>query len=455
MGRSDRRARDSRRGERGQILVLFTLVLVLLMGLVALTVDVGVLRGAKQNLWNSLDAGALAGAQMLPGDGAAADADARAFVQKNYPDGLPPGDIDVSFRCLIGSVSGSPRLSDVPAVCDPGPGVTWTCNTSICVAMCVPADGDQCNTVVVTSSVEVPYGFGPAIGVPSGNTGPVLAAACKGPCGAPPEEPIDIVLIVDRTSSMNGVDTTNAKAAAQSVRNMLNPYEQWLGLSMLGPSNSGACRTTPAGSIGTANIPADMNRWVPVNLSGIGAPINQDYRNGASTLAQAITCYTNSSTGTDLRDPIPMATYVLNTYGRPGVPNGIILMTDGQPNNSTTMPDATWPNNSPYCQEANQQATIAKAAGVQIFTIAFGLDGANDIACPDGSGSFAGRTASSLVASMATSSAADNGCPGTENEDGDHYYCVPKTAGASADLTNAFKSATASLVASTKLVNLP
>jgi hypothetical protein len=231
---------------------------------------------------------------------------------------------------------------------------------------------------------------------------------------------------------------------------MLNPYEQWLGLSMLGPSNAGSCLTTPAGSIGSANIPADMNRWVPVNLSGIGAPINQDYRSGTSTLAQAISCFTNSSTGTDLRDPIPMATYVLNAYGRAGVPKGIILMTDGQPNNSTTMPDATWPNNSPYCQEANQQATIAKGAGIEIFTIAFGLDGTNDIACP-----FAGRTASYLVASMATGSAADNGCPGTENDDGDHYYCVPKTAGASADLTNAFKSATAALVGTTKLVSLP
>jgi hypothetical protein len=194
---------------------------------------------------------------------------------------------------------------------------------------------------------------------------------------------------------------------------------------------------------------------VPVNLSGIGAPVNQDYRSGSSTLAQAITCYTNSSTGTDLRDPIPMAAHVLNTYGRAGVPKGIILMTDGQPNNSTTMPDTTWPSNSPYCQEANQQATIAKGAGIEIFTVAFGLNGANDVNCPDATGAFAGRKVSTLVASMATGSAADNGCPGTENEDGDHYYCVPKTAGASADLTNAFKSATAALVGTTKLVSLP
>ena len=85
----------------------------------------------------------------------------------------------------------------------------------------------------------------------------------------------------------------------------------------------------------------------------------------------------------------------------------------------------------------------------------FGLDGSNDIACPDTSGAWKGKMASQLVASMATSSAADNGCPGTENDDGDHYFCVPKTAGASANLTNVFKTAANTLAQGTKLVELP
>ncbi|HEY4633643.1 MAG TPA: pilus assembly protein TadG-related protein, partial [Candidatus Limnocylindrales bacterium] len=246
--------RHAASGERGQILVLFTLVIVLVMGLVALAVDVGVLRNASQNLWNALDAGALAGASQLPDDGVAADALANQFLQENYPDGIPTGNVTVSFRCLIGSVGGSPRLSDVPAVCDPGPGAVWTSNSSISVAICNPGppENDQCNTIVVSGEVTVPYGFGPAIGVNEGSTGTVTSAACKGPCGSPPENPVDIVLIVDRTQSMNGVDTANARAASHSVRTMLNPAQQWLGYSMLGPSNSGACITRPAGAIGTA-----------------------------------------------------------------------------------------------------------------------------------------------------------------------------------------------------------
>jgi hypothetical protein len=225
---------------------------------------------------------------------------------------------------------------------------------------------------------------------------------------------------------------------------------------MLGPSNTGAgCITQPATSIGTANAPSDVPRWVPVGLSGLpwhgqNPHLTQDFTNNGSTMEDAISCFTNSSTGTDLRDPIPMATWELNTYGRAGVTKGIILMTDGQPN-ASTMP----PANETYCAQANASASAAKAAGIEIFTVAFGLDGSNDFPCPDDAGFWQGRMASELVATMATNSVADNGCPGTENDDDDHYFCVPKTAGASANLTNAFKQATIALTGSSKLIQLP
>ena len=141
-----------------------------------------------------------------------------------------------------------------------------------------------------------------------------------------------------------------------------------------------------------------------------------------------------------------MATYLLNTTGRPGVPKGIILMTDGQPNNSTIPPA-----NSNYCLQANQAATAAKGAGIEIFTVAFGLDGANNPNCPDGSGAFQGRKASYLVARMATSSVDDNGCPGTENDDGDHYFCLPR----SGDLSDVFKKAVEQLASHSRLIKVP
>ncbi len=444
------RRRHGREREQGQIIVVFVFALVVIMGFAAMVIDVGVLRNSNQNLWNALDAGALAGASQLPANAANADTLALQYANDNYPGGLPAG-VTVGFRCVIGSAGGAPRLSDVPSVCDPGPNPVWACNATICSTICVPADGDVCNTIVLQSEATVPYHFGPAVGVTTGTTQTVLSAACKGPCGTKPETPVDLMVVVDRTGSMSGVDTANARAAADSVRKQYNPAEQWLGFGMLGPSTTGgACLTAAASTIGTANLPADLRRWVPVKLSGIGAPLNESYTSAGSTMAKAIGCFGNSGTGTDLNDPITTAAFELLNDGRPisTVTKGIILMTDGQPNASTK----AGPN---YCGLSNSAATAAKNQGIEIFTIGFGLDGTNDINCPDVAGQpWHGKKATQLLASMATNSV-DNGCPGTSNDDNDHFFCIPKTAGASTDLTALFKQAANALAGGTKLIQLP
>jgi Putative Flp pilus-assembly TadE/G-like/von Willebrand factor type A domain len=451
--RGRRGSTAARDGERGQIIVLFTFFLVVILAFAAVAIDLGVLRNANQNLWNSLDAGSLAGVSQLPGDGNAAKAMAMQFANKDYPGGIPSGAVQTSFRCVIGDRNndGQPDLTDIPLTCDPGPTPlsSWRCANGICAAPCDPSAGDQCNTLVLTGSVTVGYGFARAVGVDSGNTQTVISAACKGPCGSLPVVPVDVVLIVDRTTSMNGVDTDNARSAADSVRTLYNPATQWLSFAMLGPSATGqSCATAPSSTLGSANAPADLRRWVPIGLMGQGASFGSNYAASGSAMAKAINCFTNSSTRTDLTDPIPMAVYELTHNGRPGVRKGIILMSDGQPNTSTT-------STSNYCAQANAAATAAKNAGVEIYTVGFGLDGSNDIKCPDSSGTFQNKTATQLLASMANSSFADHGCPGTENDDGDHFFCVPKTSGASADLSNAFKTAASQLAQGTKLIQLP
>ena len=62
--------------------------------------------------------------------------------------------------------------------------------------------------------------------------------------------------------------------------------------------------------------------------------------------------------------------------------------------------------------------------------------------------------ATDLLASMATDSIKDGGCPGTENSDGDNYFCLPKSAGASADLTTVFQTAVATLTGHSRLVSV-
>lgn len=145
-----------------------------------------------------------------------------------------------------------------------------------------------------------------------------------------------------------------------------------------------------------------------------------------------------------------MATYHLLNNGRPGVRKGIIFETDGQPNASTNTPV-----NSNYCGQADAAATAAKNAGIEIYAIAFGLDGANNATCPDISGSFLGKKATQLLSSMATQPSTDNGCPGSSNTDGDHFYCLPKTAGASANLADIFKVVASQLQGSSRLIQLP
>ena len=77
--------RRERPREQGQIIVLFVFVLIIILGAAAVVIDVGVLRNTNQNLWNALDAGALAGAQELPDDPDTAAALAMQYAELQLP----------------------------------------------------------------------------------------------------------------------------------------------------------------------------------------------------------------------------------------------------------------------------------------------------------------------------------------------------------------------------------
>ncbi len=438
--------RPTRPREGGQILVLFTMVLVLLMGLMAVVIDLSVLRKANQSLWNAYDAGALAGASQLPANAGNAEALAREFALKNYPN-LDPSTVDVSFRCVVGDRNGDnlPDTGDVPSVCNPGvvAGNAWRCANGICAAPCDPAvSGNSCNTIVLAGTVEVDYTFARVMGVNDGTTKQVLAAACVGPCGAQVQGPVDLVLIVDRTGSMDATDLADAKNGAYEVLRIYDPESQRIAFGVLGPSTTSSTCTgadSPAQGRPSSTTTGSVT-WLPVGLTGVNGPVNERFRNvdgsinTSSLIYKTIHCMTTSSTGTILSTPVDRARQYLVSNARTDAAKGIILMTDGAPNGDT-------------CQAAVTAATNAKNAGIEVFTVGFGVGGGD--LC-ESSGTWANKSVTKALAAMANDST-DEGCTEAENDDGDHYFCQPK----SGDLNDVFKSAAQALVRSTRLISLP
>jgi hypothetical protein len=430
-------------GERGQALVLFVLFVVVLLAALALVVNGGVLRRSNQELWNALDAGALAGVQSLPANASQAASDARRFALLNNPD---ISSLTVSFRCLVGDRNGdgSPDAADVPAVCDPGSSASWTCADGKCVSPCDPAlAGQVCNTVVIEGTVATDYQMSGITGVAGADT-TYQSAACIGVCGADPTVPLDIGLILDRTGSMSDADLANVENAALETLRILDPAKQSVAIAALGPSKRSASCQGSNGR-GVAAPAGQSSTWIISPYPYANKPLVTDYQNADGTLntnsqlVESINCLDHSSVGTNLGDPLRAMADELINYGRPGVAKGILLMTDGAANQP----------NSNSCAYANDAATAVKNRGVELFTIGFGVVGDQ---CVDATGPFVNAYASTLLASMADQPTVDNGCTNAENTDGDHYYCEPR----GSDLSSVFKAAATALIqGSAHLVMLP
>ena len=237
---------------------------------------------------------------------------------------------------------------------------------------------------------------------------------------------------------MNGTDTTNAKAAANSIVPLYDPAVQWLGLGTLGPSTpSGGCATAP-GQLDRdrdrAGRPATLG---PRGPQRHGLDVQHDLREGefgdqllhelghrhgprrpghdgrlraASTTDGPASARGSSSRRTASR-----------TTPSPAAPT------------TATCPAMRRPPRRPSASRSSRSASGSTAAS------------GGDPSCPDTSGAWKGKTATGLLASMATGPVVGTTtCSAAENTDDDHFYCIGKT-GASTDLSGIFKAAAASL----------
>ncbi|WOH17568.1 pilus assembly protein TadG-related protein [Paenarthrobacter sp. GOM3] len=459
--------------ERGASIVIFALLVPLLFAALALALDFGKLAYERQDLSNALDSAALAGAGSLPSDPTAAQAAAVAYAKSNDPQASPT----ITFRCLVASTGAAKTVvtGQVPNVCDPGSTAGAKCDDKLCSIPCVPGSGHTCNTIIVTASKDVPFAFAPVIGVSTGNTGSLASTACKGSCGAQIPNPMDVVMVADRTGSMSDADRTAMVSGIKSTLQTMTKEQQYVALGTIGRSktNPGSCLTTPSTS-------RTDGPWLPVPFSNNytntpSSPGGLPPLNSGSSLVSGLNCLQASSTGTYLAAPLKSAArYVLgkssnNLSSLPArsttARKAVILETDGEPNEENitggstdlnTSTDLGSTNGTTACNNLTTVAANAKAEGLLIITVAFG--DANSARC-NGSGSDLVRSVLATAASPkapGVPSTASNDCStaalrATENGDGDYFFC----AATGAEMGPIFASAVNAISTSSRLIRLP
>ena len=347
---------NDRRGERGQVLPLVAVAMVVLIGVTALTIDVGNAMLHKRRLQSAVDLAALSASQSLP-DVTKAKADATSFTAENWK---------------------TRDSSDVATTVSTG------CKATGCTSP---------DKVTIDASAEVSTGFARIFGI---NDIKVRAhAAACGPCDTSVHK-FDVMVVLDRSGSMcqpqdshgNCVDLDGAKNGIASLLKFFDPSTDRVGLSVLSSGDP----TATAGHYPCES--ADKNSFMTTKGNWLIAPLSSDFRNPSSTLYSTIDPNVNclkAKGNTPVAPAIQAATDELNQNGRrdANVTQVIVFLGDGganiQPmNGSGTNWTFSWyhpaygnPNDAKHiypCRDAVARANIAKAAGIQIYTLGYDLN---------------------------------------------------------------------------------
>ncbi|PKQ30513.1 MAG: hypothetical protein CVT62_13395 [Actinobacteria bacterium HGW-Actinobacteria-2] len=237
-------------GERGATAVVVALSLIMLMAAGAFGYDVAKLYYERQQLRNAVDAAAQAGASGLT-DTSTATALAIQYANWNFP-GLGLTASDITFFCVVKNAVGTaaggypdPAQVGATRTCEGKPG--WTnadakCSDTSCAIPC--NSGQKCNSIQIKKFRNVDFLFGPAISIASGSTGEVRTLSCKGSCGGTPApNPMNVVVMADRTPSMYLTNHSNAdlnalKSGIQSMLGTMNPSQQYVAFGAIHKSEA-------------------------------------------------------------------------------------------------------------------------------------------------------------------------------------------------------------------------
>ncbi|MFO0997099.1 MAG: TadE/TadG family type IV pilus assembly protein [Alphaproteobacteria bacterium] len=376
----------------GATAVLAAVTVPMVVGFAGVAVDVGHVLQVQSALQSSTDAAALAGANNVYLSTAVATAQSYSSASggKNAINGV-----------TVTMPSGYPKLKCLSSTGVPcsGPGTA--------------------NAIQVKQQATVPMWFAQIVGVPSMTVTATATAAAVG--GQP--IPLDVMIVLDTTASMNTSDpncgiagATRLGCALTGARTLLNelaPSGDYVGL-MVFPGIANASQASLDYDCSSSTQPTIVSyRNSPV-YQLLGLSNNFKTSNSATSLdttsnlvkalkGGASGCTAGLSAvggvGTYYSDAITAAKTALQTNGRANIQKVIIFLSDGDANaSSSNMPTGKATN---QCHQAITAAQAATTAGMWVYTIAYGASTSTTGSCGTDSPHI---SACSTLQQMATSS---------------------------------------------------
>lgn len=385
------------RDERGVAAPIIALCMIVLLGVAALATDLGFAYLQKRRLQAAVDFALLAGAQKLP-NSSSASSDAQSFLNANWKQG---------------GNSGNPSVDSL-TTCKFDPTNPQQCNTG--PAACDASGPCQ---IQLKASAQVPTFFGKIFGLGSINVS-AQGSAC-GPCDSTTQK-FDVVVVLDRSYSMcldsndaynNCYDLNQAKQGIQALLNFFNPATDRLGLAVLSSGdnvapfnhtgtypcdganvNDGSGHGDFYGTLGDFmdGTPSSHDSWLIAPLAGNFKNADGTINNNSAFVSD-LNCL-QPKFWTPMAPAVQAATNELIANGRPDARKIIIYMGDGGGNvqpmkrdangNATTTPSWYTPsagNNLHPCHDAVGQAAIAKAQGIEVYTIGYDINSSGANTC--------------------------------------------------------------------------
>ena len=380
-------------GRRGASGVLTALSLPVLVGLAGYAIDVGHALQVQRSLQAATDAAALAGAYYIN-----SSSTSPTTTATNYS--ATSGHNNAITGATVTMVSGYPKLK------------------------CLSSVGQSCtgpnaaNAIQVQEQAVVNTWFSQIVGI---NTLTVTASATA-TAGGSQALPLDIMIVVDTTQSMNNSDPNCSISGAsrldcalggvRTLMGMLNSGDQ-VGLMVFPGVTSTtqaaydyACNNTNPKVAAYNSSPVYSILGLSNNFitTGTNPTLNTSSNlviaagGGGSGCNQGMKAV--GGVGTFYADAINAAQSALSSGGRSGVQKVIILLSDGDANAKTTNMPSGKANNQ--CHEAITAANNATTAGTWVYSLAYGASTSSSGSCSTDSTAISACSTMQQIASQSS-----------------------------------------------------